>query len=799
MQKVTLEVPVRSLPRSRPPQTLVETLADFLDRGRASGTITHVQTLPPRPARHAPWPQAVAPEVVAAYRQRGIEQPYTHQAEAVASVLAGQHTVVVTPTASGKTLCYNVPVLSAVMKNPSARALYLFPTKALSQDQLTELQALSEALPTPVRSWTYDGDTPDDARRAIRAQGSVIVTNPDMLHTGILPHHARWARLFENLQYVVLDELHTYRGVFGSHLCNCIRRLKRICAFYGTNPVFVMSSATIANPQELASRLIEEDVVLVGESGAPGGEKQFVFYNPPVLNAELGIRQSYLKATRRIASRFIDVGAQTIVFAMSRLSVEVLTTYLKERHEREPGTQGVIRGYRGGYLPTVRRDIEKGLRDGSVRGVVSTNALELGIDIGHLDVSVLAGYPGSVASAWQQAGRAGRRSERSVVVMVARSDPMDQYIVHHPDYFFGQSPEYARINPDNLLILVSHVKCAAFELPFKDGETFGRAVVGEILEYLQEEHVVHHSDGKWYWNQDVYPADAVSLRSVSNENFVIMDVDNQNKVIAEVDYKSAPSTVYPDAIYLCEGQPYNVKKLDYDQHRAYVRKVDAEYYTEAITNTSVEILEIFETQPVQGTQREHGEVHVAWRVSGFKKIKFQSRENVGYGEVHLPDQEMQTTSYWFTLGEPVFRGLPYTRSELLDGTVGIAYLLHAIAPMFLMCDAGDIARCVGDRKGRWFAHGDERQAAAVQETEHFEPTVFLYDNYPGGIGFSPQLYDLHVTLLQKALSVVEACGCQSGCPSCVGPVNEVGVRAREVAVAILQRLLAPTPALVSAG
>ncbi|MHB2016795.1 MAG: DEAD/DEAH box helicase [Candidatus Xenobia bacterium] len=550
-----------------------------------------------------------------------------------------------------------------------------------------------------------------------------------------------------------------------------------------------MSSATIANPHELAQALLEDEVSLVDRNGAPAGEKVFVFYNPPVINPELGIRQSYLKATRRIASTFIEGGVQTLVFAMSRLSVEVLTTYLMEAHASGPGQDGIIRGYRGGYLPTVRREIEKGLRAGTVRGVVSTNALELGIDIGHLDVTVMAGYPGTVASAWQQAGRAGRRQERSVAVLVGRSDPLDQFIVTHPEYFFGLSPEHARINPDNLLILVSHVKCAAFEMPFADGEKFGRAEVREILEYLGEEHVLHHAQGKWYWNQDVYPADTISLRSVSNENFVIMDMDVQNRVIAEVDYKSAPSTVYPEAIYLCEGQPYHVKHLDYAQHRVYVRKIDAEYYTEAITNTSVKILDIFEA-----TAREHGEVHVAWRVSGFKKIKFATRENVGYGEVGLPDQEMQTTSYWFTLREATFERLPYTRSELLDGVSGIGYLLHSLAPLYLMCDMQDVGHCVGDRNGRWFAGGPAKPQPA--DGERFEPTIFLYDNYPGGIGFSPQLYDLHDKLLKHALRVVADCACSGGCPSCVGPINEAGLRAREVARALLLRLVrTPLPSV----
>ncbi len=792
-------------------------LERLLRRADHDGVITAVHRLEAREAEYAEWPAALDARLRQALEKRGIERLYTHQAECIEHALAGRNAVVVTPTASGKTLCYNLPVLQRVLDDPEARALYLFPTKALAQDQLAELQATAHEVGAPLKAFTFDGDTPDDARRAIRAQASVVITNPDMLHSGILPHHARWARLFQNLRFVIIDELHTYRGVFGSHLCNLLRRLRRICAFYGSRPVFLMSSATIANPAELAAGLIEGPVSLVDRNGAPRGQKDIIFFNPPVINPELGIRRSCINQARWIASRFLQAGVQTIAFTTSRLNVEVLTRYLKEDVEKTPQLRGAVRGYRGGYLPNTRREIEKGLRDGHIRGVVSTNALELGIDIGHLDAAVLAGYPGSIASTWQQAGRAGRRCGQSVVVFVARSDPMDQFIVNHPEYFFEKSPEMGLINPDNLLILLSHVKCAAFELPFEADEKFGGENLLEILTYLEEERVLHRSDGRWHWACDVYPADAVSLRSISTENFVIMDESQGNRVIAEVDYRSAPSTVYEDAIYMCETEAYNVKRLDYDQRRVYVRKVDVDYYTEAITNTSIRILNSFEALEQKPLTREHGEVHVAWRVSGFKKIKFHSRENVGYGEVHLPDQEMHTTSYWFTLQPETWQGLGLNRADVLDGVVGMAFALHHVAPLHLMCDVGDIERCVSDRNARWHVTPDRGQqgrysveasdegppfvlepgmvlpdmstAEFLDKLEHFEPTIFLYDNYPGGIGFSAPLYDAHATLLRHAHDVLSACACEEGCPSCVGPINEVGARSKEVALLLLGRLL----------
>ncbi len=573
--------------------------------------VTAVRRLPPVEAAYAPFPAALDPRLVGALRQRGIEQLYTHQAEAVTHALGGRNVVVITPTASGKTLCYNVPVLDAILTDPSSRALYLFPTKALAQDQLAELHQMAQLVGAEgggeIGVFTYDGDTPQDARRAIRGRAHVVLSNPDMLHSGILPHHPRWAKLFENLRFVVIDELHAYRGVFGSHLGNIMRRLQRVCRHYGSDPTFICSSATIANPRELAERLVGSSFELVEKNGAPRGEKFFLFVNPPVINKELGIRRSYLAETRRVAIEFLKRGLQLIVFAQSRLSTEILTTYLKAAFQGPPGADDVIRGYRGGYLPLRRREIERGLRSGDVRCVISTNALELGIDIGALDVAVMAGYPGSIASTWQRAGRAGRRSGRSAAVLVASSAPIDQFVVRNPDYFFGGSPEHALVNPDNLHILIDHVKCAAFELPFASDDVFGGVDVQQVLTLLSEEGFVHRVDDQWQWTQESYPADAVSLRSVTSDNFVIVDTTREERVIGETDFTSGPSTLHEKAIYIMEGQLFQVERFDYDNRKAFVREVECDYYTDAITYTKVTILDTFAGTP--GAPRCQTPVH----------------------------------------------------------------------------------------------------------------------------------------------------------------------------------------------
>jgi DEAD/DEAH box helicase domain-containing protein len=752
--------------------------------------VTATRRLPAIAPSYAPFPEQTDERLRTALAARGIEQLYTHQAEAFAHVLAGRNVVTITPTASGKTLCYNAPVLDAILKDPSTRALYLFPTKALAQDQLAELHDLVELIAQQsacgehagvgpraqgsnaapeIGVFTYDGDTPSDARRAIRGKAHVVLSNPDMLHSGILPHHPRWAKLFENLKFVVIDELHAYRGVFGSHLSNIMRRLQRVCRHYGSDPVFICSSATIANPRELAEGLTERPFELIDRSGAPRGEKFFLFVNPPVVNAQLGIRRSYLAEARRVALEFLKRNLQLILFAQSRLATEILTTYLKDAYDGPPGASDVIRGYRGGYLPNRRREIERGLREGAVRAVVSTNALELGIDIGALDVAVMAGYPGTIAATWQRAGRAGRRSTRSAAVLVASSAPIDQFIVRNPAYFFDASLEHALINPDNLHILLDHVKCAAFELPFTAGEAFGHENVQEILQVLAEEGFVHHADGQWNWTNESYPADAVSLRSVSSDNFVVVDITRGEQVIGETDFSSAPATLHEKAIYIVEGQLFQVETFDFEGRKAYVRSVDCDYYTDAITYTKVTILDTFAT-----AAGSHGEVHVVSRVVGFKKIKFYTNENVGSGELDLPEQQMHTSSYWLTIPQAVMDSLPYTADDRRDGIVGLSFAMRNVAQLLLMCDAHDIGGSIDER------------------------TIFIYDNYPSGIGFSRPLFDMHDTLLARTRELIVGCPCESGCPSCVGPEGNTGPHAKLVASEILERLVAGSAAIVAA-
>jgi DEAD/DEAH box helicase domain-containing protein len=792
-----------ALPALRPSehkQVALQSALSVLNSGAAldrpdtpDEVVTAVRRLPAIEAAYAPFPEGIDPRLKAAFESRGVHQLYTHQAEAFEHVAGGRQVVVTTPTASGKTLCYNLPVLDRILKTPSARALYLFPTKALAQDQMAELHELARLIGDvggeQIGVHTYDGDTPQDARRTIRTRAHIVLSNPDMVHSGILPHHPRWAKLFENLDFIVIDELHAYRGVFGSHLTNVLRRLQRICRHYGSNPVFLCSSATIANPRELAERLTEQPFELVDRNGAPRGEKCFVFVNPPVVNHQLGIRRSYLAETRRIASEFLKRNLQLIVFTQSRLSTEILTTYLKDDFEEGAGSPERIRGYRGGYLPQRRREIEKGLREGAVRAVVSTNALELGIDIGALDVSVMAGYPGTIASTWQRAGRAGRRASRSAAVMVASSAPLDQFIVRNPSYFFDASPERALIDPDNLHILVDHVKCAAFELPFSASEQFGRHDVQEVLGMLAEQGLVYRSSGAavdaddatdqgaWAWTSESYPADAVSLRKVSSDNFVVVDTTRETRVIGETDFTSGPSTLHVKAIYIIEGQLYQVEKLDFDGRKAFVKEIECDYYTTAISHSRVTVLDTF----AQGSDpsaiavpvdlaRSHGEVHVVSRVVGFKKIKFYTNENVGSGELDLPEQQMHTTSYWLTIPAAVVAVLPFAADDRRDGIVGLSYAMKQIAQLLLMCDGHDVGVSI--------------------DMEAESPRVFIYDNYPGGIGFSEPLYRMHHELLEATERLIAGCECENGCPGCVGPLGDIGPLAKVAALRILALLLA---------
>jgi len=762
---------------------------------------THLEWLHPREARYAPMPQGLHPELVEALGRRGITQLYSHQTRAVETAMSGKNVVVVTPTASGKTLCYALPVLHTLLGNPQARTVCLFPTKALSHDQLGTMQSLARELGKPIGIHSYDGDTPATARRSVRQSGHVVISNPDMLHAAILPHHQLWLQLFENLKYVVLDELHTYRGVFGSNLANVLRRFRRIAAFYGAKPTFICLSATLANPKELAEELIGDPVELVNENGAPSAEKAFFFYNPPVVNKELGIRRSVIKEARAVAKRFIGAGLPTIVFAKTRSRVELLTTYLRRDLEALGMDPNLVRGYRGGYLPQERREIERDLREGRILGVVSTNALEMGIDIGRLRVCIMAGYPGSIASTWQQSGRAGRQDAPSAVVLLASSEPVDQFIIQHPAYFFGASPELGLVNPDNVSILSSHVQCAAFELPFQDDERFGKQTNPKpILEFLERERHVRHTGKRWYWSSDVYPAENVSLRRADPENFLVQDLTKNNLVIAEVDYLSAPVFIHQHAIYIHDGAPYHVDQLDWEKRIAFVRPVKTDYYTDAVSKTTIQVLttdqqvtwavpspkrvstkeelaklsgvDALPPAPWPFAGKKLGDVAVQTVVAKFKKVQFETHESLGYGDVHTPPMEMQTEAYWLTLNEDFSDTFKRAGLDPSGALTALAQAMANVIPAIALCDARDI------------------QGVAMMRAPHDScPALYLYDRFPGGVGLARRLFSRDLVSLSAARDLVETCACENGCPSCVGPILDVGPFGKVGARWLLERLV----------
>lgn len=753
-------------------KTLKECMDIISRKTEFGGNIAHWETIPAKSAQTAAFPETIEPALVQSLHNRGIEQLYTHQEQAFSlTAEKNKNLVVVTPTASGKTLCYNLPVLQEIIQHSSSRALYLFPTKALGQDQKSELAEWIEEAELDINTYTYDGDTPSNIRQKIRKAGHVVMTNPDMLHSGILPHHTKWVSLFENLKYIVIDEVHTYRGVFGSHVANVIRRLKRICRFYGSDPIFICTSATIANPKEIAERLTGTNMACIDDNGAPTGKKHFVFYNPPVVNKTLNIRRSSTVEARHIAKLFLQNHIQTIVFGRSRVLVEVLLSYLQKIFQKNIGQQK-IRGYRGGYLPKQRRRIEEGLRNGDILGVVSTNALELGVDIGQLQVCVMTGYPGSIASTWQQSGRAGRRQDEALIFLVASSSPLDQYIINHPDYFFDRNPEQARINPDNLIIMVDHIKCASYELPFQEGETFDGVAVDEILDFLTEEQILHKQNETWYWMNDSFPAYNISLRSASQENVVIIDRSDvaETRVIGEMDRFSAITLLHDKAIYLHEGVQYQVEKLDWDEKKAYVSKVSVDYYTDAHLAVELKVLDIEKETSSKMMDVSFGEVTVNAMPTIFKKIRFETHENIGWGNIHLPEEELHTNAAWITLGNHI--SLKLSENHIEQGLISIANVLRTTAPLFVMCDASDL-----------------HVVPQIKAVHSGKPTIFLYDRYPGGIGLSENIYQLMPQLLQEVKTLIKHCPCMEGCPSCVGSPSSTGMSDKDIALTLLNMMI----------
>ncbi|RTR30477.1 DEAD/DEAH box helicase [Robertmurraya yapensis] len=750
-------------------KSLQEFLKELKLENKFNENIVHWHTIEEKEAKTVELPLQINENLRLALQKRGVNELYTHQRSAFEAVQEKKNIVAVTPTASGKTMCYNLPVLQAITEDAQTRALYIFPTKALAQDQKSEINELIQEADLMINSYTYDGDTQASIREKVRKAGHIVITNPDMLHSAILPHHTKWVSLFENLKYVVIDELHIYRGVFGSHVANVIRRLQRICRFYGSDPIFICTSATIANPLELAENLTGTKMELIDNNGAPSGRKHFLFYNPPIVNKPLNIRRSATLEVRKLAGELLKNRIQTIVFARSRVRVEILLTYLQELVKNQLGPKA-IRGYRGGYLPTERRAIEKGLRNGDIYGVVSTNALELGVDIGQLQVCIMTGYPGSIASSWQQAGRAGRRHSEALVIMVASSSPLDQYIIEHPDYFFTRSPETARINPDNLIILIDHIKCAAYELPFKKGEQFGAFETEEVLEYLVEERVLYQNGDKWYWMNDSFPAHNISLRSASQENIVIIDQSNvaNVKVIGEMDRFSAMTLLHEEAIYLHQGTQFQVEKLDWEEKKAFVREVDVDYFTDANLAVELKVLEIDKKRSIDHMEVGYGDVSILAKATLFKKIKFDTHENIGSGPISLPEEELHTSSAWISVQGDLTE---LTEARMEQGLIGAAHALRFIAPIFVMSDPQDI-----------------HVVPQVKAVHNEKPTIFFYDRYPGGIGLSEKIYDGMETVIKEARAMIQRCQCESGCPSCTG-TDTTSEFAKQDALKILNKFL----------
>ena len=735
-----------------------------------SQNIVVERLLPASEGSFAPFPSELDERIAEALRNRGINQVYTHQREVWENVKQGRHTVVVTPTASGKTLCYNLPALDSLIRDEKARALYLFPTKALSQDQQSELnEVVGEAMPIKVA--TYDGDTPESLRVSARDTGRIIISNPDMLHAGILPNHPKWIKFFSNLKFIVVDEAHAYRGVLGSHVADLIRRLKRVAAFYGSKPIFILCSATIGNPKELAETLIDEEVTLVDNNGAPRGEKLVILYNPPLVDAVQGIRRSVVTESRKWMLAFLKAGIKTILFAHSRVRTEVTAAYVNEDLANIFTENSRIRveAYRGGFLPNERREIEKGLRDGSIQGVVSTNALELGIDIGGLDASVVAGFPGSFNSFWQQSGRAGRRGGTSVSVFVASSSPMDQFIMNDPDWFFKKSSEEGRLDPENPYILSDHIRCAAFELPFQDDglgiRDWGSGnrdnknqslAIRDILEYLEEDGIVRHTAGKWHWAARSYPAEGISLRSATADNVVIIDVtEGRNTVIGEMDRPSAKELIFENAVYIHRGRQYLVEKLDIENRKCLVSEADVNYFTDGLVKTDIKVLSEDEHFTYPEATGILGDVLVRSQVAKFKKIRFHTHENIGYGDISLPEEEMQTRSLVLLFnkesrGGRVLADMDEATAALVLG--GAGSLIKLIAPVYLLCDPRDLGL-----------------AERVRDPHFGVSALYIYDKYPGGTGLAESLARKVAELFKNAHLAVERCPCKEGCPSCVGP------------------------------
>lgn len=766
-------------------QPFEEICQKWLGRQTAGEVVADV-TAAPKNTETASFPSWIPHNLVQSLNKKGITDPYSHQVKSWNFLRSGRNTVIATPTASGKTLCYNVPVLSSLAQNTDLRALYLFPTKALSRDQEASIISLARSANIKGKITVYDGDTPSEQRRIAKREAQILITNPDMLHTGILPHHANWASFFAGLSFIVIDELHTYRGVFGSHVANLMRRIHRIAAFYQANPTFAASSATIANPRELAQIITGEPFELVSHSGAPEGSKRLIVFNPAVVNPDKGIRRSVLKESAKMAGDLILAGTKTLIFCQTRRGVELVLRYIRDRLSGHTFDPQRVRGYRGGYLPTVRRDIETALREGLLDAVVATNALELGIDIGSLDAVVMAGYPGTIAGFRQRAGRAGRRQSPSMAVLITSANPLDQFLARQPNYLIRKTPERALVQPDNVDILLAHLRCAAFELPFSIGEKFGSLGAEDAetaLEYLTAEGDFSLSRNRYYYIGDTYPAVDISLRNIQAQRVVVIDQES-SQAIAEVDLHTAKLELHQQAIYLNEGQTYQVEKLDLESKKAFLKKGEPIYYTTPISSVALTVIEERRHQSLPGGTARIGDVKVTEKITGFKKIRFHSHENLGYGDVHLPEESMETESIWFVPSTAMYRALsPYGGVPLMQALSGLGHAVHQVAALRLMCDPRDLLFVV------------QAATTAPSEDEQDRLSLFFYDTHAGGVGLSDQAFEEALPILNDAKQLIDGCGCKNGCPTCVGPLDQSSPMVKDIAVALAAGFTGALPAV----
>ncbi len=809
------------------------------DPDRFSNIVSWSQT-PQVNAEFRAIPAMFSPRLVQALNEQGIKALYSHQAEALEKIADGGNVVISTGTASGKSLCYNLPIWNQILKDPNATALCLFPTKALTHDQFNSFRQFETSLfPNSVTSRVavYDGDTPSAQRSAIRDHTSILLTNPDMLHLGILPHHTIWERLLKHLRFVVIDEVHTYRGVFGSHIANLIRRMNRIFDFYGAHPQYILTSATIGNPQALAEKLIEAPVEWINTDGSPKGLRNFLIYNPPMVNQELGIRQGLLDTASQLTSDLVSRNVQTLAFCRTRRGVELL---LRRAIERMPMQRDRMRAYRSGYLKAERREIESGLKNGEITLAAATNALELGIDIGGVDAVLLVGYPGTIASTQQRAGRAGRKSKPSVAVMIASSAPLDQYLARHPEFILDKSPEEALINPNNPLILLEHIQCAAFELPFSAKDPFGNLpleTLEEYLNYLVELGVLQYKSNRFFWMSQEYPANGISLRSSNSREILLQttDEDGNLKTIGEVDYLSSLWMTHPGAIYLQGGETYYVETLDLEKNTAFLSRTRADYTTEPIKNVEIEVLQIVRSQELVMCTINYGEIEVTSKVTGFKKVQWDSQEVLDIQQLELPSTTLRTFGYWMVLNEacvdkmreeglwksdPNDYGLQWNQIRsairLRDGfrcqncgrlESGKAFHVHHKIPfkafqsavqanspsnLITLCPechklAETAVRIRSAISGVKYAMSNLAPLMVMSDSEDLEsnadgaapyadnqPAIMIFDTIPAGIGLSDSLYYKHQQLLEECLDLINSCSCSDGCPSCVGPISQEG-------------------------